>query len=116
MRTPIIYERWEGGAHKARSLKQALRDLRTGEASFLAVADANPAACWVRVELDSEDPDFVWVTQTDVNSALNKAYAAGTAMRESIQDFAENYRFELKDYALSQKRKEAEEKEVTSDD
>ena len=108
MIAPVIYERWEGGARKVRSLKQALRDLRTGEASFLAVADANPAACWVRVELDDEDQNFVWVTQTDVNSALNKAYATGTALRESVQDFAENYRFELEDYRLSQKRKEAE--------
>jgi len=105
---PVIYERREGGARKARSLKQALADLRTGEASFLAIADANPAACWVRVALDNEDPNFLWITQTDVNSALNKAYAAGTAWRESIEDFIENYRFELEDYKLSRKRKEAE--------
>jgi len=108
---PVIYERRKGGARKVRSLKQALRDLQTGEAAFLAIADANPAACWVRVELDEEGPDFVWVTRTDVNSALNKAYAAGTAWRESIQDFIENYRYELKDYILSQKRMEAEEDE-----
>jgi hypothetical protein len=102
---PVIYERWEGGAHKVRSLKRGLADLKSGEASFLAIADANPAACWVRVELDDEDQNFVWVTQTDVNSAKNKAYAAGTAVRESVQDLIENYRFELKDYRLSQKRK-----------
>jgi len=105
---PVIYEKTEAGAHKARNLRRALQDLRNGEAAFLAVADANPAACWVRVEVDEEDPDFVWVTQTDVNSALNKAYAAGTAWRESIEDFAENYRFELEDYKLSRKRKEVE--------
>jgi len=111
MIAPEIYERWEGGARKARSLKQALRDLQTGEASFLAIADANPAACWVRVVLDNEDANFVWVAQTDVNSAKNEHYAMGTSVRESVQDFIENYRFELKDYALSQKRKEAEKDE-----
>jgi len=108
MIAPVIYERWEGGARKARSLKQALRDLQTGEAAFLAIADANPAACWVRVTLDNEDQNFVWVTHTDVNSAKNKAYATGTAWRESVQDFTENYRFELRDYALSQSRGEKE--------
>jgi len=108
---PVIYEKTESGAHKARSLKRALEDLKTGEAAFLAIADANPAACWVRVELDEEDPNFVWAAQTDVNSAKNKAYAAGTAWRESIEDFIVNYRYELKDYALSQKRKEEAEED-----
>jgi len=105
---PVIYEKTEAGAHKARSLKRALQDLRNGEASFLAIADANPAACWVRVALDNEDPNFVWVTQTDVNSAKNQSYAQSTCWRESIEDFIENYRFELEDYKLSRKRKEAE--------
>jgi len=105
---PVIYEKTETGARKARSLKQALRDLQIGEASFLAIADANPASCWVRVALDDEDQNFVWVAQTDVNSAKNEHYAMSTSWRESVQDFAENYRYELKDYSLAQKRKEAE--------
>jgi len=108
MRAPVIYERWEGGARKVRSLKRALEDLWSGKATFLAIADVNPASCWVRVALDDEDQNFVWVAQTDVNSAKNEHYAMSTSWRESVQDFAENYRYELKDYSLAQKRKEAE--------
>jgi len=105
---PVIYEKTSSGARRARNLEQALLDLRSGEASFLAIADANPASCWVRVTLDEEDPDFLWVARTDVNSAKNQSYAQSTSWRESIEDFTEDYRYELEDYRLSQKRKEVQ--------
>jgi len=112
MTEPTIYEQTIGGAHKVRSFKRAIRDLQTADDVIaLAISDANPAACWVRVTLDNEDPDFVWVTQTDVNSAKNEHYAMSTSWRESVQDFEQNYRFELEDYRLSRKREEASENE-----
>jgi hypothetical protein len=104
---PVVYEKTEAGAHKTRSFKRALQDLQTGEAAFLAIADIHPYCYWARVTLD-EDPNFVWVSQTDLNSALNKAYAESNAVRMSIKDLREAYlseRKEWREYVKSEAKK-----------
>jgi len=107
MMKPEIYEKTEIGAHKVRSLKRALDDLRSGKASFLAIADVNPVALWIRVVADENDPDTLWVAQTDVNSAKNQSYAQTTAWKMSVKEFIEVYNQEMKEYKLALRAGEA---------
>jgi hypothetical protein len=94
---PEIYESWIGGAHKVRSFAKAIRDLQSGDAFALAISDAHPYRYWARVTLD-DDPNFVWVSQTDTNSATNKSYAESNSVKMRIQDLREAYFLERKEW------------------
>jgi hypothetical protein len=107
---PLIYEKVTGGARKVRSFKRAIRDLQAGDAFALAISDVHPYAYWSRVVAD-DDPTFVWVSQTDINSATNKSYAESNSVKMRVQDLKEAYFQERKEWREYVKGQEAEEDE-----
>jgi len=87
---PEVWERDEnGGVHKERSLDNALYNLKAEYASFLSIR--LPSGGWIHVELDPSDPQNVYVTETNVNTATRTHYTRamrfGQTRHMTISDF-----------------------------
>ncbi len=83
-------EPWEVKRYK--SLQMALKALQEGRAYRLAFPAEHPASGWGRVEADDQDSSFVWISQTDVNSVTNRAWAATSAVRMKVTDLMRTFK------------------------
>ena len=91
---PEVWERDENGAvHKERSLSTALYNLRTEYAAFLSI---RTKAGWLHVELDQSDPENVYVTPTNVNTATRIHYTRAMRFGKTSHMTISNFKKMLK--------------------
>jgi len=77
-----IWERDENGAvYRIRSLNDAIYNLKVGYAAFLSIR--MPSGGWLHVELDQNEPEKVYATVTNVNTATRTHYTRAMRFFES---------------------------------